>query len=194
MKAAENRARPAGAAKPRSLVSSSRRVPAPPAWPGPRALCVERVAGGGERWKRRSPRPVPAGLPGAAGERLARLQLLQQVLPAVLRDQPPCAPAELEKLMGTLPVGLWPELSLGLSPLMPFFFPLGRAAGVLRCVRGTLSLVSVVLSVGRVSVVLTGRSVGPVWFVSSTQCHRQYARSTQVSSNLYQHWVVPLHS
>lgn len=97
MKAAENRSRPAGAAKPRSLVSSSRRVPAPPAWPGPRALCVERVAGGGERWKRRSLRPVPAGLPGAAGERLARLQLPQQVLPAVLRDQPPCAPAELER-------------------------------------------------------------------------------------------------
>lgn len=60
--------------------------------------------------------------------------------------------------MGTLPMGLWPELSLGLSPLMPFF-SLGRAAGALRCVRGTLSLVSVVLSVGRVSVVLTGRSV-----------------------------------
>lgn len=32
-----------------------------------------------------------------------------------------------EKLMGTLPVGLWPELSLALSPLVPFF--LSRAEG-----------------------------------------------------------------
>lgn len=56
--------------------------------------------------------------PGAAGERVARPQLPQQVLLAVLGDQPPCAHAEL-------PVGLWPELSLALSPLVPFF--LGRA-------------------------------------------------------------------
>lgn len=39
--------------------------------------------------------PVAVGLPGAAGERVARLQLPQQVLPAVLPDQPPCAQAEL---------------------------------------------------------------------------------------------------
>lgn len=50
VKAAENRARPAGAGKPRSLVSSSRRVPAPPAWPGPGAFArnVERAEGGNE--------------------------------------------------------------------------------------------------------------------------------------------------
>lgn len=40
-----------------------------------------------------------------------------------------------EKPMGTLPVGLWPELSLALSPLVPF--PWAEPRGLLRCVRGT---------------------------------------------------------
>lgn len=60
VKASENRARPVGAGKPRSLVSSSRRVLAPPAWPGPGAFArnAERAEGSNESQGSRDPRAV----------------------------------------------------------------------------------------------------------------------------------------
>lgn len=117
--------------------------------PGPRASRLARPEGPlrgtvwraeGERWKRMSPRPVSVAPPGAAGERVARPQIPQQVLPAALRDLPPCAHAELgREADGDAACGAVARtFTCAVSPR--FFFFLGRAGALLPSVRGTLSL------------------------------------------------------
>lgn len=119
--------------------------------------------------------------PGAAGERVARPQLPQQVLLAVLGDQPPCAHAELgREADGDYQWGCGPNFRLHCLPSCLFSWAEPR--GLLRCVRGTSVVgdVFVVFSVCRVSVVLT-----VLCDLCVALCHGQYTCTQYpVSSDL----------
>lgn len=119
--------------------------------------------------------------PGAAGEWVARPQLPQQVLLAVLGDQPPCAHAELgREADGDAASGAVARtFACTVSPRA--FFPEPSRGGFCGVSVGLQSLVMfVVFSVCRVSVVLT-----VLCDLCVALCHGQYACTQYpVSSDL----------
>lgn len=116
--------------------------------------------------------------PGAAGERVARPQLPQQVLLAVLGDQPPCAHAELgREAVGDSASGAVARTFACTVSLRAFFRGPSRG-GFCGVSVGLQSFV--VFSVCRVSVILT-----VLCDLCVALCHGQYACTQYpVSSDL----------